>query len=127
MHPVQRGPELVDPYVHRHGVGAGFMLVGIRQMLASPADRPAYGSTVVVAAACFALYRRLPQSVLLVAGVLGIAVAPPEAVWDWDRRRGRRRGDPAGRRVHSSWRAPSGWSCGGSAPVARAGEQLSPP
>jgi hypothetical protein len=65
-------------------VGAGFMLVGTQQMLGEPGGQAwAYGSTVVVAAACFALYRRLPQSVLLFAGVLGIAVAAPEAVWDW--------------------------------------------
>jgi hypothetical protein len=32
--------------------------------------------------ACFALYRWRRQAVLLVAGVIGVAIVAPEAVWE---------------------------------------------
>ena len=39
--------------------------------------------TFVAAVAFFVLYRWRRDVVLLVAGVIGVAVAAPEAVWDW--------------------------------------------
>jgi hypothetical protein len=41
-----------------------------------------YVLTIVVALACLVLYRSQRMVVLMVAGVLGISIAVPEAVWD---------------------------------------------
>jgi hypothetical protein len=66
------------------GAGAVLALVGAQQPLGQPgAAGWAYALTFGVAFACFALYRWQRQAVLLVAGVIGVAIAAPEAVWDW--------------------------------------------
>jgi hypothetical protein len=66
------------------GVGAGLVLVGGQQPLVQPgAQGWGYAMTFVAAIAFFVLYRWQRDVVLLVAGVIGVAVAAPEAVWDW--------------------------------------------
>jgi hypothetical protein len=58
--------------------------MGAQQPLADAGVRGwAYGLTFGVAFGCFALYRWQRETVLLVAGVVGVAIAAPEAVWDW--------------------------------------------
>ncbi len=66
------------------GVGAALAIVGAQQPLADAgAHGWAYALTFGVALGCFALYRWQRETVLLVAGVVGVAIAAPEAVWDW--------------------------------------------
>jgi hypothetical protein len=66
------------------GVGATLVLIGAQQPLGQPgAQGWTYAMTFVAAVAFFVLYRWLRDVVLLIAGVLGMAVAAPEAVWDW--------------------------------------------
>lgn len=66
------------------GIGGTIAIIG-GQLGLTVRDAPwwGYGSTFVLALACFGLYgiRRTP--VLLVAGVVSVALAAPEAVWDW--------------------------------------------
>jgi hypothetical protein len=51
--------------------------------MSSPANRTwTYVITLGVAVACLALYRTQRRLVLLLAGVVGVTVAVPEAVWD---------------------------------------------
>jgi hypothetical protein len=65
------------------GVGAAIALCGAQQPLAVHSVAGwGYSATIVVAGALLALYRRTPALVLLVAGVVGVTVAVPEAVWD---------------------------------------------
>ncbi|MBX6723074.1 MAG: hypothetical protein IRY92_07545, partial [Dactylosporangium sp.] len=65
------------------GLGAAIALVGAQLPLGvSDAAGWAYLLTLAVALACFALYRSQRAPVLLVAGVVGLAVVAPEAVWD---------------------------------------------
>jgi hypothetical protein len=65
-------------------IGAALVLIGGQQLLGqSGAQGWAYAVTFAAALAFFALYRWLREAVLLVAGVVGVAVAAPEAVWDW--------------------------------------------
>jgi hypothetical protein len=42
-----------------------------------------YATTLVVALVCFGCYLADRMPILLVAGVIGVAIAVPEAVWDW--------------------------------------------
>ncbi|MFY1670251.1 hypothetical protein ACN27G_09860 [Plantactinospora sp. WMMB334] len=66
------------------GVGAGIAFYGAQQMQGDPgAAAWAYGLTAAIGLACFVLYRWRRTPVLLVAGVVAMAVAAPEAVWDW--------------------------------------------
>jgi hypothetical protein len=66
------------------GVGAALALFGGQQLLGSDETAPwAYALTFAVALACLALYWRERTWVLLVAGVLGVTIAVPEALWDW--------------------------------------------
>lgn len=66
------------------GIGAAIALIGAQEPIGSSETAGwAYGLTFAVAAACLALYRWQRAAVLLVAGVLGVSVAVPEAVWDW--------------------------------------------
>lgn len=63
--------------------GAGFALFGAQQPLADDATAVwAYGLTLGVALASFLLYRWQRQLVLLVAGIVGVTLAVPEAVAD---------------------------------------------
>lgn len=65
------------------GLGAATALVGA-QLPLGVGDAAGWGYllTLAVALACFALYRSQRAPVLLVAGVVGLAVVAPEAVWD---------------------------------------------
>jgi hypothetical protein len=66
------------------GTGAVLALVGAQLPVGqSGAEGWAYALTFGVALACFGLYRWRRELVLLVAGVVGVAVAAPEAVYDW--------------------------------------------
>lgn len=66
------------------GSGAAIALIGGQQPLwygQSPAW--ARGLTLAVALACIVVYRWESTLVLLAAGVLGVTVAVPEAIWEW--------------------------------------------
>ena len=66
------------------GIGATLVLIGGQQPLGQPgAQGWSYAVTFAAAAAFFVLYRWRREVVLLVAGVVGVAIAAPEAVWDW--------------------------------------------
>jgi hypothetical protein len=66
------------------GAGAVLALYGAQQIRGDPAAEPwSYGLTAAIGLACFALYRAQRAPVLLVIGVVAMAVAAPEAVWDW--------------------------------------------
>jgi hypothetical protein len=66
------------------GVGATIGLIGAQQPLFDGANPTwAYALTVGFAVACLALYRARRAIVLLLAGVAGITIAVPEAVWDY--------------------------------------------
>ncbi|HEX7744658.1 MAG TPA: hypothetical protein VF462_05290, partial [Micromonosporaceae bacterium] len=66
------------------GIGATLAFVGAQQPIGQPgAQGWTYAFTATVAVACFALYRWQRDVVLLVAGVVGVAISAPEAVWDW--------------------------------------------
>ena len=72
----------VPPFL-AYGGGATLALTGGQQPISSSHTRIwAYVITLAVAFACLALYRTERQLVLLLAGVLGVTVAVPEAVWD---------------------------------------------
>lgn len=76
--------EVLKPVPVALGIGGTLAIIG-GQLGLTVTDAPywGYGSTFVVALLCFALYgvRRTP--VLLVGGVVGVALAAPEAVWSW--------------------------------------------
>ncbi|WP_027344763.1 DUF2157 domain-containing protein [Hamadaea tsunoensis] len=42
-----------------------------------------YALTFAIAIGCFVLYRQTRTAIVLVGGVVGVALAAPEAVWDW--------------------------------------------
>jgi hypothetical protein len=67
-----------------YGGGAALALTGGQQPLGSADDTRiwAYVMTLAVAFGCLALYRVERHLVLLLAGVLGVTIALPEAVWD---------------------------------------------
>jgi hypothetical protein len=74
---------LAAPRLLAYGGGAALALIGGQQPLRSPDTRTwTYVITLAVAFACLALYRMERQLVLLLAGVVGVTVAVPEAVWD---------------------------------------------
>ena len=65
------------------GLGAAITLFGAQMPLWHDGAAPwAYLLTVVFAFACLAAYRFMRTPVLLVAGVAGVTVAVPEAIWD---------------------------------------------
>jgi hypothetical protein len=64
------------------GIGAAIALVGT-QFPVGQHTSLAYGGTFVLAIVCFSLYLANRTAVLLAAGVAGVTVAVPEAVWDW--------------------------------------------
>jgi hypothetical protein len=66
------------------GIGGTIAIIGGQiGLTVTNASWWGYGTTFAVALACFAVYgiRRTP--VLLVGGVVGVALAAPEAVWVW--------------------------------------------
>lgn len=65
------------------GAGAAIALLG-GQLPVLAAEQPEWGYalTLGVAAGCLALHRRQRVAVLLIAGVAGVTLAVPEAVWD---------------------------------------------
>ncbi len=64
-------------------IGAGIAVIGGQQPLAESGTAVwAYLLTALVGVACFALYRSQHALVLLVIGVIAVAIAVPEAVWD---------------------------------------------
>jgi hypothetical protein len=66
------------------GLGAAIALLGAQEPLLGAAEDAvwAYSLTLAVGAACFLLYPGQRAAVLLVAGVVAIALAVPEMVWD---------------------------------------------
>jgi hypothetical protein len=64
------------------GFGAGIALVGAQQPTTMAANAWAYLLTAAVAVACLLLYLRERSVLLILAGVVGISIAVPEAVWD---------------------------------------------
>jgi len=65
------------------GLGAAVTLAGAQMPLSHQGAAPwAYLLTMLFALACLAAYRSVRTPVLLVAGVLGITLAVPEAIWD---------------------------------------------
>jgi hypothetical protein len=65
------------------GVGAVIALVGAQQPLAqSDAVGWAYALTFAIGLACFVLYWLRESAAVLIVGVVAVAVAVPEAVWD---------------------------------------------
>ncbi|MBC6445871.1 DUF2157 domain-containing protein [Actinokineospora xionganensis] len=65
-------------------VAAGIALLGAQQPLGMSGWEPwAYGLTAGIAVLCFATYPLHRSPVLLAAGVLGVTIAVPEAIWDW--------------------------------------------
>lgn len=73
---------LVRPRWLGLAIGAGMALLGAQQPLGDPNPWWAYGLTAAVAIASFALYRWQRELVLLIAGVVGMTLAVPEAVSD---------------------------------------------
>lgn len=64
--------------------GTGFALLGAQLPLGDGSSAPwAYGMTFALAVGAFVGYRWQRSIVLLVAGVLGVTLAVPEAVLDW--------------------------------------------
>jgi hypothetical protein len=64
-------------------LGLAIALIGAQSPQGQPGSTPwAYGLTAAVALACFLLYHRIPELVLLVGGVLSATLAVPEAVFD---------------------------------------------
>lgn len=67
-----------------YSAGTVIALVGAQQPLGEPgAAAWAYGATFCVALVWLAGYFWLRSVVLLCAGILGLTIAVPEAVWDW--------------------------------------------
>jgi hypothetical protein len=65
-------------------VGTGLALIGGQLPAGTPGTAPwAYALTFALAVGCFLVYRWQRSVVLLVAGVLGVTIAVPEAVIDW--------------------------------------------
>ncbi len=65
------------------GVGLALTLAGTQAPLGDDAAEPvAYTATFLVGVGCLVLYRWVHTWVALVAGVVGVSVAAPEAVWD---------------------------------------------
>lgn len=76
--------EILSPSWLLFSVGALFCLVGAQQPMGSEGKEAwAYGLTLLVGVGCFVLYRHYQLAVLLIAGVLGVTIAVPEAVGDW--------------------------------------------
>jgi hypothetical protein len=74
----------IEPQPVALGAGVAVALFGAQQLHGEPGAAPwAYGLTAAIGLACFALYRLRRAAVLLVLGVAALAVAAPEAVWDW--------------------------------------------
>lgn len=65
------------------GVGAATALMGGQWPVISEAPAWGYAATLVIALLCFAVYLAQQSAVLLAAGVVGVTLAVPEAVWDW--------------------------------------------
>lgn len=65
------------------GIGATIGLIGAQHPLnRGDWEGWAYGLTAAFAVACLLLYRRVGDTVLLVAGVVATSIVVPEAVWD---------------------------------------------
>lgn len=65
------------------GGGAAIALVGAQWPLGSENPVWGYTATLLLAVLCFAVFVVERAAVLLAAGVVGVTVAVPEAVWDW--------------------------------------------
>jgi hypothetical protein len=78
--------SMAGPVRHRElgaSMGAVVALAGAQQPLAEAGSVGwAYGLSLAVGLACFALYRGLPAVMLLVVGTLGVAASVLEATWD---------------------------------------------
>ncbi|GAA3721903.1 MFS family permease [Spinactinospora alkalitolerans] len=76
---------LLAPRALGLGAGATIALLGAQQPFYGGGVDVAWGYTLTLAVAvgCLVLYQRERAWVLLVAGVAGVTLAVPEAVWDW--------------------------------------------
>jgi hypothetical protein len=76
--------DIVVPRQVGFGVGAAVALLGGQEPLFDGTDLEAlaYTLTFAVAVAAFILYRSERATILLLAGVAGMSIAVPEAVWD---------------------------------------------
>jgi hypothetical protein len=73
---------LVVPRALGLACGAVIALVGGQLPVGSDIAGWGYAVTLAVAVGCLVLYRRERRFVLLAAGVIGVTIAVPEAVWD---------------------------------------------
>jgi len=64
------------------GIGAALALIGAQWPISGNAAW-AYALTLAVGICCLAAYARERAWVLIVAGVVGVTLAVPEAIWDW--------------------------------------------
>ena len=65
------------------GLGAGLALFGAQQPLGESGVAPlAYLLTFALAVGALLLYQRVRTWMLLVAGVVGVTLAVPQAIWD---------------------------------------------
>lgn len=66
------------------GIGAAITLLGAQQPIGwTGSEALAYAGTALIALGFVAWHLLSREPVLLVAGVLGITLAVPEAIWDW--------------------------------------------
>ncbi|MEV7013941.1 hypothetical protein [Streptosporangium sp. NPDC051022] len=65
------------------GMGAAVTLWGGQWPIFWDEDAWGYSATAAIALACLALYTREHSWVLIVAGVAGLTLAIPEAIWHW--------------------------------------------
>ncbi|WP_233515554.1 DUF2157 domain-containing protein, partial [Marinitenerispora sediminis] len=80
------GLSLTGVLTHRalgHGLGAGIVLYGAQMTFLHAGHTGWIAVTLGAAAVFLLLYQRERATVLLVAGVLGCAIAVPELVWEW--------------------------------------------
>lgn len=76
--------RLLPSYQLGLATGTATALFAAQQLVTAPGTLAwGYGLTFAVAAGCLAFYRWQRSVVLLVAGVLGVTLAVPEAVVDW--------------------------------------------
>jgi hypothetical protein len=75
---------LVAPRPLALAVGTGLGLTGAQvQLVTEATEARGYALTFGIAIVCFAVYRWYRSVVLLVAGVVGVTLAVPEAIDEW--------------------------------------------
>jgi hypothetical protein len=75
---------LIKPRALGFGIGSGFALLGAQlQLSAAENDWLAYLATTLVAVGCLLAYLVVRHAVLIIAAVVGLTLAVPEAAYDW--------------------------------------------